>query len=416
LTLEQVFDKAKIEGKYVFIDCYATWCKPCKEMDNKVYVNDTIANEVNADFISVKVQMDTSRNDNNNIKKLYAAARRIEREFKITSLPTFLFFNSEGKPLHKAIGLQTVPEFGKLLRDSRDPKQQIYSIIENLKSGEISLDSLSYVIKKLRKLGDDSIAARIAKEYSEKYLSNLTPHEFFKKEIFQFYETNSGIVTSKSRLFGLFSKDSLSVDSLMNTPGYSRNWIRYIAWNEIVFPQMTSAHQKGVLPDWEKMANLISAQYNEQVSFSLVIDQKLFWYSRNKRWNEYLEALRSKWGCEWEKFSEYEWITLNDYAWKMCVHSSNHRDLQHALLWINMGLKKDEDNEFMLDTKAQILYKLKKPDDAILALKKAIAVNENRLAKSTKKYDIEYYKAIINQIKQVMGKMQQRKSIELQDD
>ena len=31
LTWEQVEQKAKDENKYIFIDCYATWCGPCKE-------------------------------------------------------------------------------------------------------------------------------------------------------------------------------------------------------------------------------------------------------------------------------------------------------------------------------------------------------------------------------------------------
>lgn len=30
LTWQQVQEKAKAENKYIFIDCFTTWCGPCK--------------------------------------------------------------------------------------------------------------------------------------------------------------------------------------------------------------------------------------------------------------------------------------------------------------------------------------------------------------------------------------------------
>jgi len=33
LTWQQVKLKAKAENKYIFMDCYATWCGPCKKME-----------------------------------------------------------------------------------------------------------------------------------------------------------------------------------------------------------------------------------------------------------------------------------------------------------------------------------------------------------------------------------------------
>ena len=42
LSWEQVLTKAKTENKFIFVDCYATWCGPCKVMDKDVYPNDTV--------------------------------------------------------------------------------------------------------------------------------------------------------------------------------------------------------------------------------------------------------------------------------------------------------------------------------------------------------------------------------------
>ena len=36
LSWQEVLQKAKAENKYIFVDCYATWCGPCKAMDKEV--------------------------------------------------------------------------------------------------------------------------------------------------------------------------------------------------------------------------------------------------------------------------------------------------------------------------------------------------------------------------------------------
>jgi thiol:disulfide interchange protein len=30
LSWQEILQKARAENKYVFVDCYATWCGPCK--------------------------------------------------------------------------------------------------------------------------------------------------------------------------------------------------------------------------------------------------------------------------------------------------------------------------------------------------------------------------------------------------
>ncbi len=57
-TWTTVLAQAKKENKMIFLDAYATWCGPCKQMDSEVYTNSAVANFYNANFINVKYDME----------------------------------------------------------------------------------------------------------------------------------------------------------------------------------------------------------------------------------------------------------------------------------------------------------------------------------------------------------------------
>ncbi len=90
-TWQQVKEKAKAENKYIFVDCYATWCGPCKQMDREVFSKSEVADQINKDFIAVKIQMDKTDLDKEDIKRWYNDAKVIQNTYTITAFPTYLF-------------------------------------------------------------------------------------------------------------------------------------------------------------------------------------------------------------------------------------------------------------------------------------------------------------------------------------
>jgi len=88
--------KAKTENKFVFVDAYATWCGPCKKMDKEVYTDQMVGELVNSKFISVKLQMDKTNNDDDRVKSWLAVARSFESQFQIDGYPSFYFFHLMG--------------------------------------------------------------------------------------------------------------------------------------------------------------------------------------------------------------------------------------------------------------------------------------------------------------------------------
>ena len=45
LSFREALDKAKSEQKYVFMDCYTSWCGPCRQMATREYDSKCVSAE-----------------------------------------------------------------------------------------------------------------------------------------------------------------------------------------------------------------------------------------------------------------------------------------------------------------------------------------------------------------------------------
>ncbi|MDE5610835.1 MAG: thioredoxin family protein, partial [Odoribacter sp.] len=58
ITLEEAQEQAKAENKLVFMDCYTSWCGPCKNMTEKVFPQKAAGDYFNPRFVCVKYDME----------------------------------------------------------------------------------------------------------------------------------------------------------------------------------------------------------------------------------------------------------------------------------------------------------------------------------------------------------------------
>lgn len=103
-SYKQVLDKAQKMGKPVFIDLYASWCGPCKMMERTVFVDKTVGNFHNANFINFRIDGEKGE------------GRDLVKQFNIMGYPTLIYVDGSGKVLHTeigAIGSQELMRIGK---------------------------------------------------------------------------------------------------------------------------------------------------------------------------------------------------------------------------------------------------------------------------------------------------------------
>jgi len=376
ITWQKLIDKAKAANKFIFVDCYATWCLPCKKMDQEVYPLNIIGDKINERFISIKVQMDTGKNDNSDIKLTYPIARYLEKNYIITALPTYLFFDFNGNPIHKEVGSFTAEKFLNVISDALDSSRQIYALVRRANEGRLPFAEMIILAKRLSgsKYGENKLAGQVARKYFTDFLYKLPENEFFTKTNLDVFSKFRRAIRSEDKMFQYFLVNSEKVDSLSGLgAGFAKGIVEYVINEEEIQPNLDKANKKTGSPDWAGMDKNITKKYGKAYATITIINAKVRWYSFKKEWGPYVNSLESQVDLLGDLTKVY-WLQLNSAAWKMFEHSNNRQQLEKALTWSEMAIKNQQKDTSLkspeykiplFDTYANLLYKLGRVSDAI---------------------------------------------------
>ena len=84
LAFNEAIVKARQENKFVLLDCYTSWCGPCKKMATEVFTLKKAGDYFNDRFVSIKVDMEKGEGP------------EIAKRFQVGTYPTFIIFKSDG--------------------------------------------------------------------------------------------------------------------------------------------------------------------------------------------------------------------------------------------------------------------------------------------------------------------------------
>lgn len=101
-TLGAVLDKAKAKDQLVFVDFYTDWCIGCKLMDQDVFSDKPMADFLNDNFVSYKINAE--KENGPDLAQLY----------QIQVYPTLLFLDDRGRVVVRKDGTAYFTELKNL--------------------------------------------------------------------------------------------------------------------------------------------------------------------------------------------------------------------------------------------------------------------------------------------------------------
>ena len=180
---KKILKKAKKEKKLIFIDCYTSWCGPCKMLSANVFTREDVGNQFNRDFVNVKYDMEKD-----------ADGVILKNTFDVKAFPTLVFVDPNTRQVvHKMVGAgsaEWLMEGGKI---ANDPRNNLSGLTTRYDAGERSVDLLSRYLNALASAYMQEKQGAVAAEY----LNALSDDEIVTKENWDLIKKNVSDPLSK---------------------------------------------------------------------------------------------------------------------------------------------------------------------------------------------------------------------------
>lgn len=368
LSWSEIKVKAKSEHKSIFVDVFATWCAPCKTMDQTTYPSEKAGAFINEKFISVKVQGNQTKNDTEFVKSWYADVKQILKEYNVSGYPTLLFFSPDGKLVNRSIGWTNEEGLIEVAKKSLNPSEQFYARLEKYNKGKLSVDEKPGLANTARSIGDTESAQKIADDYIDNYLLNLKDKDLLNKEnllfIYAFLEDRN------TRAFSYFIKNKDQVNGVL---GYYQ--AEYAIMNLIERDAPIASSWLTTKPNW----NLLEKEFTEKygsLGKEAIYGLRMSYYSTVKDWVMY--------GVWYKKYLEIAFkhprYDINALSWILFQNVTDVEVLNFACDVVMKYAMEEwyQNNVEAWDTYANLLHKAGRTNQAISWEEKALKMKKGQ--------------------------------------
>jgi thioredoxin-related protein len=328
--------KAAKEKKAIFMDCYTSWCGPCKRLAKEVFTRNEVADYYNANFINVSFDMEKGEGP------------QLAKEYGIHAYPTLMFVDAEGKLISKQIGAvdsKAFLGFGKMSVGG----QSLESLTAQYKKGDRSVGFMKTFMTRMEGIHENTASI------IEEYFSKTSRDKWQSKE--NWYFITRYVRTEQSPVFQYVHKNQKSYEQKFSADSVSdyfvevyRNSIQKAA--NTIFP----------VEDLQELKDSIN-QMNFAGKYKLALECDMASAGRSGDWKAYADATEGLFTKYPEKDTATQLEWLNRVCWTMLQKSSDPYVLQKAtkLASTSMQYKKP----VLMDTYASLLVETGNFDKAI---------------------------------------------------
>jgi len=170
---ETVKSKAVKEKRMIFMDCYTSWCGPCKGLAQNVFPQPKVGEFLNSNFVCCKYDME--KGEGIMLYKKY--------KDNIPGFPTMLVINPADESIvHKVVGYTEPDALIAALQDGLEGKT-LAVFQKRYEAGERSLELIKDYCKALDVAYDRDTKERVVRDYIE----SMPLDSLMSKELFELY-------------------------------------------------------------------------------------------------------------------------------------------------------------------------------------------------------------------------------------
>lgn len=323
---------------------YATWCPHCVKMKNEVLKDTTVTNLLSKNYISAWQDIEEKE------------GILLNKKFNITSLPTFIFLDSNENELYRLKGEYKTPVFISEIQNALNPKQQLHYLDKIFISDPSNTQKWLNYMNVLKK-GRDRINLS---EKANIYLKTQTDEQLIS-------ETNWSIISNcvtdiSSREFQYVLRHKAAFEAITSPLRVERKMTNIVS--ELLNPYTESLDTINYYKQ-RKIAQTIHTRKAD----SLIFRYDLTIAERTNNWKAYQKT-------SIESAEIYAWndaALLKDIAQNYLKNISEVPGLNKAIKWTNRSLELNYsyDGNILL---SYLYLKINDKKSAITVARKAKAI------------------------------------------
>jgi len=239
-NLESLKKEAAKQNKFIFVDCYTSWCGPCKWLAKNVFTNKQVGDFYNENFINYSLDMEKGE------------GKDFQKQYGISAYPTLLFIDSKGNVQHRYVGACDTATFIGVGKQALDTANNFGNLLRKYQNGNREPEFLAkYAL----------VCASVYYPYNvEEYFKTQADSELFNEMNFKIMETYRPNVLSRE--FQFLMKN---INTYINKYGFSK-----------VFSLATSTMSRTLYTMSNQNKFDVSKQIDEYIK-PLSLPEELYW-------------------------------------------------------------------------------------------------------------------------------------------
>ncbi len=311
-TFADLLKKAQKQNKPIFLDCYTSWCGPCKMMANRIFTLKEVGDYFNQEFLNYKLDMEKGE------------GRDLAKKFNVKVYPTMLILNPSGEIIHKFCGGCPPGELLRKVKLGLDYENSYSKIKSEYKAGNRTPE----LMIKYFKVMSDACETRNINQSAEEYFFELSEIDRVSAEMWPIIEKYA--VNLNNKIAEYFINNGHKYAKIIDQGVYDKK-IEYLLFPEVLrmIKEQTSKDE------FKKIKALIKkCNKNKHKTLDMLVDIAQLYFNKNtnKLFKyyvdniEYLPNMRDK---------------LNlDLLWLHMINNTKGKDLTNIIDYIERQVDK----------------------------------------------------------------------------